>query len=69
MVCTCADAVEFAEKHLDLAPGRDPVGRRDPRVCLRIDRPPKTLLNDVELEREVKIGERKLCYRLFLGKI
>jgi hypothetical protein len=34
-----------------LAPGRDPVGSRDPRVCLGIGRPPKTPLNDVEPER------------------
>jgi hypothetical protein len=39
------------QQHLDLAPGRDYVGRRDPRVCLGIGRPPKTPLNDVESER------------------
>jgi hypothetical protein len=31
--------------------GGTPSGRRDPRVCLEIDKPPKTSLNDVELER------------------
>jgi hypothetical protein len=46
-----AEAAEFAEQDLDLAPGRHPSGRRDPRVCLGIERPPKTSLNDVEPER------------------
>jgi hypothetical protein len=27
-VCACAEATEFAEQHLDLAPGRDPVEER-----------------------------------------
>jgi hypothetical protein len=31
--------------------GRDPVGRRDPRVCLGIGKPPKTPLVDVEPKR------------------
>jgi hypothetical protein len=39
------------QQHLDLAPERDPIGRRDPRVCLEIGRPPKTPLYDVEPER------------------
>jgi hypothetical protein len=39
------------QQHLDLAPGRDPVRRRDPRVCLGIDRPPKKLLDDIESKR------------------
>jgi hypothetical protein len=38
----------FHQEHLDLAPERDPVGRRDPRACLGIRRPPKTSLNDIE---------------------
>jgi hypothetical protein len=50
-VRACAEATEFAKQHLDLAPGRDPVGRRHPRGCLGIGRPPKTPLNDVEPER------------------
>ena len=33
---------------LDLAPRRDLSGRRDPRVCLGIDKPPKTPLNNSE---------------------
>jgi hypothetical protein len=44
------------------------LGRRDPRVCLGVGRPPKTPLNDVEPEREVKIRERMLRYCLLLGK-
>jgi hypothetical protein len=32
-------------------PGRTPPGRRDPRVCLGIGRPPKTPLVDVESKR------------------
>jgi hypothetical protein len=42
---------EVHQQYLDLAPERDPSGRRDPRVCLGIGRPPKTPLNDVEQER------------------
>jgi hypothetical protein len=42
---------EICQQHLDLAPRRDTVRRRDPRVCLRIGRPPKTPLNEVEPER------------------
>jgi hypothetical protein len=38
-------------QRLDLAPGRDPVKERDLRLCLRIGRPPKTPLIDVEPER------------------
>jgi hypothetical protein len=34
--------------HLDLAPRETPSWRRDPRVCLMIDRPPKTPLVDAE---------------------
>jgi hypothetical protein len=37
---------EVRQQHLDLA-----LGRRDPRVCLGIDRPPKTHVYNVELER------------------
>jgi hypothetical protein len=32
-------------------PGGTPSGRRDPRVCLGIDRPPKMPLVDVEPKR------------------
>jgi hypothetical protein len=31
--------------------GRDPVRRRDPKVCLGVGRPPKTPLVDVEPKR------------------
>ena len=39
------------QQHLDLAPGRDLVGRRDLRVCLVFGRSPKTPLDDVESEK------------------
>jgi hypothetical protein len=39
------------QHHLDLAPGRDPIGEESTKVCLRIGRIPKKLLNDVEPER------------------
>jgi hypothetical protein len=38
-------------QHLNLALGRDPSGKRDPRLCLKIGRPPNTPLIEVEHER------------------
>ena len=42
---------EFADSTWISFPGRTPLGRRDPKVCLGIDKSPKTPLNSVELER------------------
>jgi hypothetical protein len=42
---------EFANNTWISLTGRTPSGRRDPRVCLGIDRPSKTPLNDVEPKR------------------
>jgi hypothetical protein len=39
---------EVRQRRLNLAPGRDPSGRKDHRLCLGIGRPPKTSLIDVE---------------------
>ena len=38
-VRACARAAEDRRRRLDLAPGRDPSGRRDPRTCLGSGRP------------------------------
>jgi hypothetical protein len=40
------------QRHLDLASREGPpLGRSDPRVCLGIDRPPKTPPYDIESKR------------------
>jgi hypothetical protein len=44
---------EFANSTWISLPGETPSVRRDPRVCLGINGPPKTSLNDIEPE----IGE------------
>jgi hypothetical protein len=51
MVHTCTEATKFANNTWILLPGRTPSGRRDPRICLGIARPPETPLYDVESER------------------
>ena len=50
----CRDG-EVHRRRLDLAQGGTPSGRRDPRVCLRIGRPPRTPLNDVEPKRGIYV--------------
>jgi hypothetical protein len=50
-VRVCAGAVEFADDVWISLPRGTPTGRRDPRVCLGISRPPKTPLNDIEPKR------------------
>jgi hypothetical protein len=50
-VRACAEATEFTNSTwISLLRGT-PSGRRDHLVCLRIGRPPKMSLNDVEPER------------------
>jgi hypothetical protein len=46
---------------LDLAPVRDPVGRRDYKLCLGIGRPTKTSLIDVESERSKDLERDLIC--------
>jgi hypothetical protein len=50
-VRTCAGAAAFANNTWISLPGGVPSGRRDLRVCLGIDRPPKTSSDDVEWKR------------------
>jgi hypothetical protein len=47
----CAEAMEFTNSTWISLPRGTSSGRRDPRVCLGIDRTTKTPLNDVEPER------------------
>lgn len=52
MVFACAGAAEITD-HVGISlPRETPLGRKDPRVCLGIGRPPKMSLNDVEPERD-----------------
>jgi hypothetical protein len=46
-----AEAAEFADGAWISLPGGTPLGRRDPRLCLGIGRPPKKSLIDIEPER------------------
>jgi hypothetical protein len=53
MVRVCVGAAEFADGAWISLLRETSSGRRDPRVCLEIGRPPKTPLNNAESE----IGE------------
>jgi hypothetical protein len=44
-VCLFAEAMEFANNPWISLPGGTLSGRRDPRICLGVGRPPKTPLN------------------------
>jgi hypothetical protein len=50
-VRACAGATEFADVAWISLLGGTPSRRRDPKVCLGINRSPKTPLNDIESER------------------
>jgi hypothetical protein len=54
-VRACAGATEFTGSAWISLPGGTQQGRRDPRLGLRIDGPPKMLLIDVEPDIYVKI--------------
>jgi hypothetical protein len=50
MVHVCAGAATFANNSYISSSKRDPVS--DPRVCLRIGRPPKTPSDDIDSKRD-----------------
>jgi hypothetical protein len=51
MVSVCVEAAKFGNSTWIWLLGGTPSGRRDPRICLRIDIPAETPTDDVESKR------------------
>jgi hypothetical protein len=57
-VRACAEVAAFANSTWIRPPRGTPSGRRVPRFCLGVGRPPKTPLDDVEPKRG-EVGDEK----------